>query len=253
MPLDTILTLKGGYKVLQDPQDLQTILGQGDIGTVEQLQRNHWVLWAPDERSFWQFVRILESDLEDGNRYDYSHINGQLIMSPARSSHSLIILFLMALITRLSPSHVGRMEFRLKLKGWTKVLTPDVAILSLEQDERYDPNQDPFTEMPLVVIEVLSSSTRIDNVEWKVGSQPSKLTHFVEAGIEEYWIVDPEQKKLRIFSKPELLDARAAQAALRFHQGSPDIVSTAMPDFKISAEAFWQLFNNFSQRPQIKY
>ncbi|NJO85439.1 MAG: hypothetical protein HC818_00995, partial [Synechococcaceae cyanobacterium RM1_1_27] len=72
MPLDTVLTLVGGYQVLQSPEDLQELLRQGDITTVEQLQRDQWVLWAPDQEIFWQFVRVLEGDLEDGTRYDYS-------------------------------------------------------------------------------------------------------------------------------------------------------------------------------------
>ena len=135
----------------------------------------------------WTLERYL-AESPDNARWEY--VRGEVIMySPATAEHQRLVGFLYRLLQ-------GYCE----AKGWGEVLTgpaavqlapevvrePDVFILAPEDALRA--KGAPLPLRPVLVVEVISPSTRsLDLGE--------KAHDYAEAGVPEYWAVDPQRKE----------------------------------------------------------
>ena len=140
---------------------------------------------------------------DDGTDNRYELVNGELVpMGLATGRHGAIIRFLLlqfegSLATSQQPLTVlpGLVGVRSPRGGrWDTCRIPDITVLSQEQWEEMaereaviDLNDPP----PLLVVEVVSSSTKTDDYR-------SKRSEYSVLDIPEYWIVDPLAEKVTV-------------------------------------------------------
>ena len=140
---------------------------------------------------------------DDGTDHRYELVNGELVlMGLATGRHGSIIRFLQLQFEEffarsqqpltVLPSLVG---VRSPRGGrWDTCRIPDLTVLSQEQWEAMaereaviDLNDPP----PLLVVEVVSSSTKIDDYRYK-------RSEYSVLDIPEYWIIDPLAEKVTV-------------------------------------------------------
>jgi len=145
-------------------------------------------LWPP--RGQWTEADYFA--LPDTNRY-IELSEGELIMPPhpTRSHQRAVEELFVRLRTfvqenKLGEAHVAPLPVRL----WPgKIREPDVFFVAREHSDRIG---EQFLGVPDLVMEVTSSGTRrTDRVE--------KLVEYAQAGVKEYWIVDPEAQTIEVF------------------------------------------------------
>ncbi len=122
---------------------------------------------------------------------EYSHGNLEVLPMPTQS-HQWIVLFLYRLLaaflerTRKGVVIVAPFPVRL----WPgKYREPDLAVMLAEHADR---RREQYWEGADLVIEVVSPENR--RHDWEV-----KRREYAQAGIPEYWIVDPEARKVVVF------------------------------------------------------
>ena len=132
----------------------------------------------------------LHSLPDDGNKYEVIH--GELFVAPApRVSHETIL----ARLTRILDPYVAANDLGFVLHpraviiiGDDTEVEPDLMVRELAEDDSLGWESLP---MPILVVEVASDSTRRrDRVH--------KRNVYAEAGIPEYWMVDGEDRTLRV-------------------------------------------------------
>jgi len=160
-------------------------------------------------------------------------VNGEVIvfMSP-KDIHQAIIGFLFRLIAeftdlmQLGEVRVAPLEMRARLDGPAR--EPDIFFVAHERrawltNERLNGPADLAIE---VISDESASRDRID-----------KFYEYQDAGVHEYWIIDPRPGKQRIDLYTLLGDGRY-QAIIPDAQGWYH--SIALADFRLRAEWFWQ-------------
>jgi Uma2 family endonuclease len=131
--------------------------------------------------------------LPDTNRY-VELSEGRLIMPPhPTDSHQFALQSLFLKLHEFVRSHrLGTVRIApLPVRLWTgKIREPDILFVSREQSDRID---EKVYGVPDLVVEVVSSGTeQIDRGE--------KLFEYAKAGVEEYWLVDPQKRKIEVYS-----------------------------------------------------
>jgi len=145
-------------------------------------------LWPP--RGQWTEADYFA--LPDTNRH-IELSEGELIMPPhpTRSHQKAVEELFVRLRTFVQDNELGEVHIApLPVRLWPgKIREPDVFFVAREHSNRIG---EQFFGVPNLVIEVTSSSTRrTDRVE--------KLVEYAQAGVEEYWIVDPEDRTIEVF------------------------------------------------------
>jgi Uma2 family endonuclease len=120
---------------------------------------------------------------DDGNKYEL--VRGELFVTPAPAENHEMIA---ARITRILVPYVERNRLGLVLhpravfrwKG--SEAEPDLMVRQPKNPGARDWDESP---MPILIVEILSPTTRRRDLE-------KKRPFYMEAGIPEYWIVDPE-------------------------------------------------------------
>lgn len=133
---------------------------------------------------------------DDGLRYEL--VDGVLLVSPApRVLHQLAQAELLVLLHAAAPPHVRVLGAPLDITfSTTRRLQPDLVVLDREQLRGAT-----VAGLPLLVVEVLSSSTRATDLTLK--------RHvFEQAGVPSYWLLDPEAPSLTVL---ELADGAYAE------------------------------------------
>jgi Uma2 family endonuclease len=130
--------------------------------------------------------------LPDTNRF-VELSEGEMIMPPhPTDTHQAIVgRMYQRLWGFVEQHHLGTVRFApLPVRLWPgKIREPDVLFVSREHADRVG---EQFYGPPDLVMEVLSAGTwRTDRLE--------KLVEYAQAGVMEYWIVDPEAKTVEVF------------------------------------------------------
>jgi len=132
-------------------------------------------------------VDDLEAMPDDGRRYEL--IDGMLTVSPVPMlRHQKIVTKLAALLDARCPANLHTLPAPFAVQpSKTTELQPDVLV-AREED---------FTEKllpvaPLLVVEVLSPSTAINDLN-------NKKAAYERLGVPSYWIIDPQQPTLIAF------------------------------------------------------
>lgn len=140
---------------------------------------------------------------DDGTDTRYELVNGELIpMSLGTGRHGAIIRFLLLqfeqnLATSKEPLIVlpGLIAVRSPRGGrWDTCRIPDITVLSQEQWEEMAEREAVINlneAPPLLVVEVVSPSTKMDDYR-------SKQSEYSVLNIPEYWMVDPIEQKVII-------------------------------------------------------
>ena len=144
--------------------------------------------------TYEDFLKITENNEE---RYEY--IDGEIyLMSSPDIFHQLIHARIFTHIANWlkgkkcqvfsAPFDVTLANDELKSKN---VVQPDLLVSCDYLEQKDEKNR--YTGIPALVIEILSPSTRsIDQVK--------KLNVYLEGGVGEYWVVDPRDRRVTLYS-----------------------------------------------------
>lgn len=166
--------------------------------------------------------------LPDNTRIELS--NGRLEFLPMPSlSHQLIIAFVYeALVAYLAKSFPNAMvlfaSVPVRLKP-NQMREPDVlVVLAGRTSQRFDE----FVEHPDLVVEVLSPSNRENDLV-------EKRSEYAEAGIPEYWIVDPQAKHITV-----LVLKRGKYVEHGQYGRAVKATSVLLKGFEVDVSTVWQ-------------
>jgi Uma2 family endonuclease len=138
----------------------------------------------------WTYADLADLP-DDGNRYEI--LQGELIVSPSPSGRHQIVLGRLhaALYEAVKTSKFGTVftaPFDVKFSD-RNVVEPDLFVISVNQYSQYSDRS--FDGAPAFVIEIVSpSSINTD--------RQRKATLYMEQGVKEYWIVEPDQKRILV-------------------------------------------------------
>jgi len=128
----------------------------------------------------------LDTMPDDGHRYEL--IDGTLFVSPAPSiRHQIAVTRLWRALDDVCPPELRVLVAPVDVVlSDQSVLQPDVLIA-----RRADLSERDLPSAPVVAVEVLSPSSRsIDRL--------LKYARYAEAGVEHYWIVDPDEPSVTV-------------------------------------------------------
>ncbi|MCB9841137.1 MAG: Uma2 family endonuclease [Phycisphaeraceae bacterium] len=125
----------------------------------------------------------------DGFRYQL--INGVVIMSPRPTPHHQSIL--LAILRQIDPAALSLggavlPEVDLRLAP-DLVYSPDVCYVA---PGREFPRDQALSLVPDMVVEILSPSSRRMDLR-------TKRTDYERFGVREYWVVEPDERRVRVF------------------------------------------------------
>jgi Uma2 family endonuclease len=150
------------------------------------------VLDRQPKPSKWRYEDWLHFP-DDGNRYEI--IDGELYVSPPplighqRSSLSLVL----TLATYVKKKNLGEVLFApvgVRLPTQPVPVEPD--ILFVQQNRLHIIGRNYVEGAPDLIVEILSSNWRYD--------RGKKMQAYQEAGVKEYWIVDPRAKVIEVYT-----------------------------------------------------
>ncbi|XVV05413.1 Uma2 family endonuclease [Actinosynnema sp. CA-248983] len=136
-------------------------------------------------------VDDLEGMPDDGRRYEL--IDGMLVVSPAPGPvHQKAVGVLVARLVVACPGdmHVFPAPFSVRTSRSTE-LQPDVVVA------RDEDVVDRLLAPPVLVVEVLSPSTRLYDIN-------TKKAAYERMGVASYWVIDPRSPKLSVFELDDL-------------------------------------------------
>lgn len=131
----------------------------------------------------------LHSLPDDGNKYEL--IDGELFVTPPPSEEHEAILVRLSRILEpfVASNNLGFVYTpRAVIRVAGSEAEPDRMVRRPKPKEGRDWDDAPI---PILVVEVLSGSTRRRDLQ-------GKRAFYTSAGVEEYWIVDPENRNVRI-------------------------------------------------------
>ncbi len=179
-------------------------------------------------------LRLTNADLEampeDGNRYEV--IDGELYVSSAPSFFHQTTLFniLFVIGDYLRSNPIGRIVpgVGVILDEYNGVI-PDLVFATSERMSKSLAGGR-FVAPPELVIEILSpghtNARRDRNV---------KLSLYAARGVAEYWIVDPENRCVEVYSR----DAAGNLSLNRIFRQHDRLTSACLPGFTTPVEAFF--------------
>jgi Uma2 family endonuclease len=157
---------------------------------------------------------------DDGHRYEL--IDGTLVVTPAPSyRHQIVLGNLYVALRAACPAHLIVLfaPFDVVLSASTAV-QPDVVVA-----RRADLTARNLPAAPVLAVEVLSASTRRIDLG-------TKRLAFAAAGVQSYWVVDPDEPSLVVFELAggELRAAARAVGRERYDAVRPFPVSVVPAD-----------------------
>jgi len=135
------------------------------------------------------------------------YVDGEVIVTPpVAPAHGVAAIRLGAVVQAALPHLLVMTEVGVALPR-NRLRAPDVMVVQTMPKGRW------VTDVPVLVVEVLSPSTRTEDLV-------RKSHEYATAGIGQYWVVDPEAGVLEVFAN---VDAGAAgwERLLRLDGGSP--------------------------------
>jgi Uma2 family endonuclease len=162
----------------------------------------------------------LQAMPDDGHRYEL--VDGVLIVTPAPVARHqrAVVNLIVALKTASGVEHdVFTAPFDYKI-GELTVLQPDVLVA-----RRTDVGEANLQRTPLLVIEVLSPSTRRIDLG-------TKRLAFEAAGVPSYWLVDPDEPSLTVLelTSGEYREAARATGADAYEATAPFAIRVVPAD-----------------------
>ncbi|RLC66448.1 MAG: Uma2 family endonuclease [Chloroflexi bacterium] len=175
----------------------------------------------------WTYADYLRLP-DDG--WQYEVIYGRLLMNPAPSpTHQRIISELLTAIKIFLRQHpVGEVfpaPTDVVIPGKAEPVQPDLVFVAAERMDIV--TQRAIEGVPDLTVEVLSPTNWLDD-------RRTKFALYAEIGVREYWIVDPDQRTVEVFSLQE------GRYALVDRYGSDDTLrSDILPGFEVAVASFF--------------
>lgn len=148
--------------------------------------------WSPPAQGQWTYADYKHLP-DDGWRYEV--IEGELKTSPApKIKHQRVSINLaMALATFVRQHNLGEVltaPIDVRMGQWADPVQPDILFI---QREHLDIVKENWIEgAPDLIVEILSSSSWLDD-------RRTKYRIYAQAGVREYWLVDPDECQIEIF------------------------------------------------------
>lgn len=163
---------------------------------------------------------------DDGQRYEL--FEGEIVVSPSpgRAHQKVVGRLHVRLQTFVETNHLGevlRAPFDVKLAEHT-IVQPDILFVSTSRSEALTEQR--VAGGPDLVVEEASPSTRVRD-------EGVKMAVYAAAGVREYWLVDPLNRKVRLLT----LESGRFQAVP--HQGST-VSSAVLPGLEIDLAALFR-------------
>ncbi len=134
--------------------------------------------------------------LPDTNRF-VELSEGRLIMPPLPTdSHQFTLLELCVILREFVNKHgLGTVRLApLPVRLWPgKIREPDILYVSHEHADRIG---EQYYGPPDLAVEIISPSTRLTD-------RRDKFTEYAQAGVQEYWLVDPADRTVEVFTLQE--------------------------------------------------
>lgn len=149
---------------------------------------------APKQKMSWEeFLAWIDEDVWA------EWVSGEvLVMSPASNLHQDLVGFLSALMRFWAEAHdlgVVRTEpFLIKLPKPLPGRAPDIIFIAKENLHRITTNF--FDGAPDIVVEVISPESRARD-------RGEKFYEYEQAGVKEYWLIDPDRKQAEFYRRGE--------------------------------------------------
>jgi Uma2 family endonuclease len=173
-------------------------------------------------QGYWSEVEYLA--LNTNRLVEFSHGSIEVLPMPT-TSHQLIAAYLYRMLRAfVTAEDLGTVLFApLRVRLWTgKFREPDVVFMLAEHASRIG---EPFWEGADLVMEVVSSDDRRRDLE-------IKRDEYAQAGIPEYWIVDPQQARITVLR----LDGASYVVGGEFPEGT-QAASHLLPGFAVDVTA----------------
>lgn len=138
------------------------------------------------------------------------------VMAPT-PSHGRVQFELSHVLGTALPGLIGYNETFLQVPG-NRIRLPDIALTD------HEPDPDIIRDPPVLVVEILSPSTRGQDTV-------TKAHEYATAGIGQYWLLDPEEPRLDVYELVDggwqlvlVLDAETPTGAVRvFEHGTVEV------------------------------
>jgi len=170
-----------------------------------------------------EFLEFCDED----TRAEY--IDGEVIVhSPASNKHGRIIMFLGSLIQfYVDEKKLGTVwgdNFQVRLRAGLRRV-PDMIFIS--KDSKIKITKTEIDGAPDLIMEIVSPDSVVR--DWR-----EKYFEYEQAGVEEYWIIDPGNERMEIYCLNQQGKYEAQKAESGVFQ------SKILPGFWVKAEWFWQ-------------
>jgi Uma2 family endonuclease len=158
------------------------------------LQQTEQKVAPPKQKMSWQeFLAWLDEDIWA------EWVNGEvLIMSPASNLHQALVLFLAALMQHWAEAFdlgVVRTEpFLVKLPEPLPARSPDIIFVAKENLHKITTNY--LDGAPDIAVEIISPDSRNRD-------RGEKFYEYEQAGVREYWLIDPDRKQAEFYRRGE--------------------------------------------------
>ncbi|HAA25699.1 MAG TPA: prevent-host-death protein [Ruminiclostridium sp.] len=190
--LEDVIVTRNGYEVAKIvPIEERTVIAEESANYI---YNDRWKL------SYEEFLKMVEnSDL----RYEYIDGEVYLLASPAYNhqvcvSELFVIFYNWFKGKKCRPLTSPFDVTLIKSKDNINVVQPDIIIIC--DTDKIDASGK-YKGIPDLVVEVLSGST-------KTKDMVKKLDLYMQTGVKEYWIVDPDKKEVTVyrFEKNDIAD-----------------------------------------------
>ena len=169
---------------------------------------------------------------DDGTDSCYEFVDGELLlMNPPMGRHALII----RLIGKVLEAEIERLDLDWLTLNDIGVRTalnrsriPDLSVVTRTQIEPYIDVSAVLATPPILVVEVVSPESV--NRDYRF-----KRSEYAATGIGEYWIIDPEAKKVIVL---QLVEGFYEEKAF---SNKEQIVSPTFPQLSIAVEQLWNM------------
>jgi Uma2 family endonuclease len=161
----------------------------------------------------------------------YELVDGELVEMPPESPKNVqIALFLLVQFLKFVPIYRLSNKIEIAVSGRSTVRIPDLTVLTDELAAALQTatrsTMTPDLPPPDLVVEVVSPGKANENRDYRY-----KRSEYATIGILEYWVVDPQQQKVTVFT---LVEGFYEEAVFR---GSELIRSQIFAAFDLTAAA----------------
>lgn len=147
---------------------------------------------VPKQKMSWQeFLDWLDEDVWA------EWVNGEVfVMSPASNLHQALVLFLAALMQHWAEAFdlgiVHTKPYLVKLPEPLPARAPDIIFVAKENLHRVTSNY--LDGAPDIVVEIISPESRSRD-------RGEKFYEYEQAGVKEYWLIDPDRKQTEFYRR----------------------------------------------------